>query len=233
MVGVHGLWEVTKQLVKTALVAVVVWRLVVSSTDLLMRSGGLPLGTVAAATGASLVQLVRTVAVVGLALAAGDYLVARRRVTKQLMMTRKEVQDEHRQSEGDPHLKAALRRRAAAVARNRMMLDVPKADVVLVNPTHVAVALRYRPGMGAPRVVAKGAGVMAARIRAVAAENRVPMIEDVPLARALHRGCEVGAEIPQDLYTAVARVLAFVMALRARGAHAGLHRPAPVVAGRS
>jgi flagellar biosynthetic protein FlhB len=104
---------------------------------------------------------------------------------------------------------------------------------VLVNPTHVAVALRYRPGMGAPRVVAKGAGVMAARIRAVAAENRVPMIEDVPLARALHRGCEVGAEIPQDLYTAVARVLAFVMALRARGAHAGLHRPAPVVAGRS
>jgi flagellar biosynthetic protein FlhB len=106
-----------------------------------------------------------------------------------------------------------------------MMAEVAQADVVLVNPTHVAVALRYDPARGAPRVVAKGAGVVAARIREEAEKNRVPMVEDVPLARALHKACELGQEIPAELYTAVARVLAFVMALKARGSAVGLHRP--------
>ena len=104
------------------------------------------------------------------------------------------------------------------------MAEVATADVVLVNPTHVAVALRYEPGSGAPKVVAKGSGAVASRIRAEATERRVPMIEDVPLARALHAACELGQEVPAHLFTAVARVLAFVMALRRRGAGAGQHR---------
>ena len=128
-----------------------------------------------------------------------------------------------KQSEGDPLLRAALRQRALDASRNRMMVDVAMADVVLVNPTHVSVALKYNQAMGAPRVVAKGAGVVAARIREIATENRVPLVEDVPLARALYRNCEVGTEIPADLYTAVARVLAFIMTLKKRGVHAGLH----------
>jgi type III secretion system FlhB-like substrate exporter len=98
--------------------------------------------------------------------------------------------------------------------RNRMMADVAQADVVLVNPTHVAVALRYQPDKGAPRVVAKGADHVAARIRKLAEENRVPMVRDVPLARTLYKSCEVGQEIPPDLYRAVATVLAFIMTLR-------------------
>ncbi len=121
-------------------------------------------------------------------------------------------------------LKGAIRSRQLAAARNRMMADVPEADVVLVNPTHVAVALRYDPAKGTPRVVAKGAGVVATRIRELAEESRVSMVEDIPLARALHASCEVGQEIPPELYQAVAQVLAFVLSLQAAGAPAGRHR---------
>jgi flagellar biosynthetic protein FlhB len=153
----------------------------------------------------------------------------RYRISKGLKMSHHEVKQEHRQSEGDPHMKGAIRSRQAAMARSRMMAEVPDADVVLVNPVHVAVALRYEPAKGAPRVVAKGAGEVAARIREKASEHRVPMVENVPLARALYRACDLGQEIPAELYTAVAQVLAFVLSLRARGSSAGLHRPSHLV----
>ena len=159
---------------------------------------------------------------------------AKKRLMKQLRMTHQEMKDENKQSEGDPNLKGAIRSKQLAVSRNRMMSEIVSADVVLVNPTHVAVALRYEQGRGAPRVVAKGSGHVAARIRERAAEHRVPMVEDVPLARALHAACEVGQEIPAEVYTAVARVLAFVLGLRARGSAAGTHRvPAQTAAPRT
>jgi flagellar biosynthetic protein FlhB len=105
-----------------------------------------------------------------------------------------------------------------------MMADVPTADVVLVNPTHVAVALRYEAEKGAPRVVARGAGVVAAAIRERAAEAKVPLVRDVPLARALHSSTRVGQEIPPELFAAVAQVLAFVISRRTRGQRGGEHR---------
>jgi flagellar biosynthetic protein FlhB len=112
-----------------------------------------------------------------------------------------------------------------------MMAELPKADVVMVNPTHVAVALRYDPAKGAPRVIAKGKGAIATKIREVATEHRIPLVQDVPLARALYAGCEIGQEIPPQFYGAVAKVLAFVMGLKARGSAAGLHRnPSPTPA---
>jgi flagellar biosynthetic protein FlhB len=118
-----------------------------------------------------------------------------------------------------------------SMSRNRMMADIATADVVLVNPTHVAVALKYEAMGGAPRVVAKGSGAIAAKIRERAEEHRVPMVRDVPLARALHKACDIGDEIPADLYAAVARVLAFLFALKARGAAAGTHTvPQPALA---
>jgi flagellar biosynthetic protein FlhB len=150
-------------------------------------------------------------------------------------MSKHEVKREMKQSEGDPHMKGAIRARARALSRNRMMAAVGEADVLLVNPTHVAVALKYDALSGAPRVVAKGAGVVAARLRQLATEHRVPMVEDVPLARSLHKACEIGQEIPPEMYTAVARVLAFVLSLKSRGSAAGLHRTPsmrPVFAGR-
>jgi flagellar biosynthetic protein FlhB len=228
--GPHALWEGAKMLVKSSLVAFFVWRAVKALMPvvggLLPIPAALELGA-QAATG-----LMRDIASAGLLAAAADYAVQRRRTGKQVRMTKKEVRDEHRQAEGDPLVRSALRSRQLAAARNRMMASVPEADVVLVNPTHVAVALKYDPAQGTPRVVAKGAGVVAARIRELATEHRVALVEDVPLARALHASCEVGQEIPRELYHAVAQVLAFVLSRRAAGAGAGHFRtprdPAPL-----
>jgi flagellar biosynthetic protein FlhB len=133
-----------------------------------------------------------------------------------MAMTKQEVREEHKQSDGNPQLKQELRSRQMRMSRNRMIADVPKADVVIVNPTHVAVALRYEAVTGAPRVVAKGAGAVADRIREVAVESKVPLVADIPLARTIFKACEIGQEIPPELYEAVARVLAFVFALKAK-----------------
>jgi flagellar biosynthetic protein FlhB len=138
-------------------------------------------------------------------------------------MTKQEVKDEFKNSEGDPQIRGQRRARQMAMSRNRMMAEVMTADVVVVNPTHVAVALRYEPARGAPRVVAKGADHLAARIRALAEEHRIPMVQDVPLARTLHKTCELGQEIPPELYQAVATVMAFIMTLSKRGSAAGVH----------
>ncbi len=132
-----------------------------------------------------------------------------------LKMTKEELRQEAKESEGDPHLKARIRAQQREVARRRMMAEIPTADVVVTNPTHYAVALKYSEGkMGAPRVVAKGADEVAARIRALAAEHNVPLLEAPPLARALFRHTELGDEIPATLYAAVAEVLAYVFQLR-------------------
>jgi flagellar biosynthetic protein FlhB len=220
--GPHALWEGMKMLLKSALVGVFVWRAVVG---LLPLVGGLvPIDAALHIVAGTATGLMRDVALAGLVAAAADYAVQRRKVGKQVKMTKQEVKEEHKQSEGDPHVKGAIRSRQLAAARNRMMADVPEADVVLVNPTHVAVALRYDPAKGTPRVVAKGAGLVATKIRELAEAHRVTLVEDIPLARALHSGCEVGQEIPPQLYQAVAQVLAFVLSLRAAGAPAGRHR---------
>jgi flagellar biosynthetic protein FlhB len=222
--GPQTLWEGAKLLLKTSLVGVIVWRAV---QDLMPLLGGLvPLRVALGLAGETATKLIRDVAGVGLITAAADYGFQRRKMGKQTRMTKKEIRDEHKLTDGDPLVKSAIRSRQLAVARNRMMADVPEADVVLINPVHVAVALKYESSRGTPRVVAKGAGAVAARIRAVADESRVPMVEDVPLARALHASCEVGQEIPPELYHAVAQVLAFVLSRKAKGAAAGRH-PSP------
>jgi flagellar biosynthesis protein FlhB len=147
-----------------------------------------------------------------------------------LRMTRDEVRRESKESEGDPHTKARVRSLQREVSRRRMMAQVPKADVVVTNPSRYAVALSYKGGeMRAPRVVAKGMNLIAARIREIAAEHRIPVLEAPPLARALHRHAELDREIPAPLYAAVAEVLAYVYQLsraRAQG------REAPVAPAR-
>lgn len=223
LAGPMSWWEAAKILVKTVLLGAVLWAVIRSAVPRLTGAVDAPLTSTLRVTGESVLSLVRASVLVGLVMAIGDYLVKRRHIGKQLRMSKHEVLQEHKQAEGDPQLKGARRSRQIAMSRNRMMADVASADVVMVNPTHVAVALRYLPGQGAPTVVAKGAGAVAAAIRERATEARVPLVHDVPLARALHAACEVGQEIPAELYTAVARVLAFVMGLRARGVAAGSH----------
>ncbi|HTM29554.1 MAG TPA: flagellar biosynthesis protein FlhB [Rhodanobacter sp.] len=134
---------------------------------------------------------------------------------KNLRMTKQEIKDEMKETEGNPEMKGRIRQVQQAQARQRMMEDLPHADVVVVNPTHFAVALRYDDGaMGAPRVIAKGMDVLAAQIRLVAASHRIPMVEAPPLARALYATTALGREIPAALYVAVAQVLAYVYQLK-------------------
>jgi flagellar biosynthesis protein FlhB len=135
--------------------------------------------------------------------------------TKSLKMTREEVREEHKESEGSPEVKGRIRRLQNEMARRRMMQDVPKADVIVTNPTHFAVALRYdEKNMRAPIVVAKGADLVAAKIREIATEHSVPMFEGPPLARALYRNVDIGDEIPATLYVAVAQVLTYIYQLK-------------------
>lgn len=134
---------------------------------------------------------------------------------RQLRMSREDLRKEAKEDEGDPQVKARIRSMQREMARRRMMAEVPKADVVVTNPTHYAVALKYQGrSMGAPRVVAKGADLVAARIRELAGEHHIPVLEVPPLARALYHHVELEAEIPEALYTAVAHVLAYVFQLR-------------------
>ncbi|ADO48169.1 flagellar biosynthetic protein FlhB [[Enterobacter] lignolyticus SCF1] len=134
---------------------------------------------------------------------------------KKLRMSRQDIRDEFKQNEGDPHVKGRIRQMQRAAARRRMMGDVPKADVIVTNPTHYSVALQYVEGkMSAPKVVAKGAGLIALRIREIGQEHRVPVLEAPPLARALYRHAEIGQQIPGTLYAAVAEVLAWVWQLK-------------------
>jgi len=220
--GPHSLWEGLKMLIKSSVVALLVYSAITSMLPLV--GGMLPiphvLGTIADAG----LSLLRNVALAGLVLAGADYVMARKRIGKQTRMTKEEVKQEYKQSEGDPMLKGAIRSRQLAMARNRMMADIPTADVVLVNPTHVAIALRYDPQKGAPLVVARGAGAVAAAIRAKAAEARIPLVRDVPLARSLYASTRVGQTIPPELFAAVASVLAFVISRRTQGQHGGEHR---------
>ena len=223
--GAQALWNGAKALLKTAVVGLVLWFAVQGLMPVLMTSGSLPLSAVLEAAAAGSGTLLRAAIVAGLVLAALDVFVVIRRNRKRTMMTKREVKDENKRSDGDPLVKSQRRSRQLAMSRNRMIQAIGTADVVMTNPTHYAVAIKYEPGKSAPRVVAKGAGPVADVIRARAEEERVPIVRDVPLTRALHATCELGHEIPVDLYTPVARVLSFVMALKARGSAAGTHAP--------
>jgi flagellar biosynthetic protein FlhB len=223
ILGKQALWEGAKALLKTAVLGTVLFFAIQGLMPVLMGSGSLPLSSLVDAANQGAATLLRVSVGVGLALAAVDVIVIIRRNLTKTRMTRQELKDENRSTDGDPLVKSQRRSRQLVMSRNRMIAAISGADVVLVNPTHVAVALRYEPGKSAPRVVAKGAGTIATRIREQAEADRVPMVRDIPLARALHASCELGQEIPIELYNAVAQVLAFVLRLKARGAAQGVH----------
>jgi len=162
-------------------------------------------------------QVCLRAAIMLLLLAIADYGFQRWHFEKDLRMSRQEIRDEFKRTEGDPLLRQRIRQRQREVAMRRMMAEVPKADVVITNPTRLAIALRYDPSeMSAPRVTAKGQLLIAERIRDAAREARVPVIENKPLARSLYDGVEVGQEIPVALYEAVSEILAYVYRMKGR-----------------
>ena len=151
-------------------------------------------------------------------MAAADYAYQRWQMTQDLMMSKQEVKDEYKQTEGDPQIKGKIKQKQRQMAMQRMMSEVPKADVIVTNPTHLAVALKYSKGMVAPLVVAKGQDIVAERIKQIARENHVMIVENKPVARALYQAVEVGGVVPAELYQAVAEILAYVYRIKHRRA---------------
>lgn len=215
MFSIQGPIQLGMSLAKTLVVGgiggVAIWR----SKDELLGLATQPLDA-ALADALHLVAVCCGATVAGMLVVAGlDVPYQLWQYNKKLRMTKEEVKREHRENEGDPHVKGRIRQQQRAIARRRMMAAVPKADVVVTNPTHFAVALQYTDGeMRAPKVVAKGVNLVAARIRELAAEHGVPMLEAPPLARALYHNVELEREIPGSLYSAVAEVLAWVYQLK-------------------
>ncbi len=211
----QGLVELVKSIAKVILVSVVAGAMLWRFRDQILAMSYEPLWS-AAAHGAHLIGLSLLVLSVALALiAAIDVPFQIWNHGRQLRMTHQEVKDEFKETEGDPQIRARVRRMQREVAQRRMMEEVPKADVVVTNPTHYAVALRYeQEKMGAPRVVAKGADLVALKIRTVAQAHGIPTFSAPPLARALYHGTQLDQEVPAALYVAVAQVLAYVYHLR-------------------
>lgn len=210
--------EVVLSIARVGAVALVAWY---ASRDALPRLIALSRGDVASASmfmgdvGTSLV--IRCTLALG-ALSFTDYVYNRYKISQQLMMSRQEIKDEHKDQEGDPRTRARMKQRAREMLRKGIAAAVKKADVVLANPTHVSVALRYRAKDGAPIVLAKGYDEIALYIRTLARSGGVPIVENKPLARALASRVKVGRAIPPDLYGAVAEVLAFVYRIKGKRA---------------
>ncbi|VWD46870.1 flagellar biosynthesis protein FlhB [Burkholderia lata] len=217
--------SLAKTLVVGGIGGIAIWR----SKDELLGLATQPLG-VALPDALHLVAVCCGTTVAGmLVVAALDVPYQIWQYNKKLRMTKEEVKREHRENEGDPHVKGRIRQQQRAIARRRMMAAVPKADVVVTNPTHFAVALQYTDGeMRAPKVVAKGVNLVAARIRELAAEHNVPLLEAPPLARALYHNVELEREIPGSLYSVVAEVLAWVYQLKRFRSEGGAFPAMPV-----
>jgi len=176
-----------------------------------------PAYSIAASNNIMLGMLVRIVEYLGVALvvmAVADFFIQRYKFEESIKMSKAEVKEDAKSNDGNPMIKGKIRSMQRERARRRMMARVKEADVIVTNPTHFAVALEYKTGMGAPRVIAKGQDFLAQKIKAVGRDNDIPLVENVPLARALYRSVAIDQEIPADLYKAVAEVLAFVYRAR-------------------
>jgi len=157
------------------------------------------------------------VCVIMVVLAAIDYVFQKWQFEQQLKMSKQEVKEEHKQSEGDPQVKSRIRQLQTEAAKKRMMQEVPKADVVVTNPVHLAVAVKYDSSvMNAPKVLAKGAELVAEKIKSLAGENGIPVVENKELAQSLYKNVEIGEEVPSDFYQAIAEVLAYVYRLKGK-----------------
>ncbi len=211
MFGMQAAWTFAKTLIKFLVFGAIAYSVVQGTIAIISTSGRWSVGSLLGITGEAAMTVIRDIAVVGLVIAAADYAMERHRVEKSLRMSKDSIKRENKQQEGDPHVKGQRRARQREMGRMRMMAKVADATVIVTNPTHLAVALKYEQGEGAPQVVAKGAGHLAARIRQEAEAAGVPQVRDVIVARMLYKLCEVDDYIPFELYDAIANVLAFVM----------------------
>lgn len=206
--------ELIKSLAKVSLIAYVAYLTIANEFDTALSLGMLELNqTLVFIAKVAVLVMAKTCAIMIL-LAFIDFAFSRYEMEQKMKMTKQEVKEEHKQTEGDPLLKSRIRSMQMQQARRRMMSEVPKADVIITNPTHFSIAISYeRETMDAPQIIAKGADHVAFKIREIAREHKIPVIENKPLARALYKQ-EIGEQVPEELFTAVAEILAYVYRLK-------------------
>ena len=211
------LFDLAKSILKLAVMAVVIYSFFSGRTESLFLLYDISLKQAIGLMGSLIIDLGIRLAAAYMVIAAIDLIYQRRKFHKDMMMTKQEVKDEYKNSEGDPAVKGAQKRRMMEASRRRMMQQLPQADVVITNPTHFAVAIKYDADENdAPIVVAKGADYLAQKIKEIAKENNVEIVENKPLARMLYTNVEVGELVPPELYKAVAEVLAYVYHLKGK-----------------
>jgi flagellar biosynthetic protein FlhB len=208
--GPNLIFEASKNLTKVAIVGVISAFAVVPKLQDLAALVGMAPADLVAKLASTVLGIAQRAAIAYILIGVADFVYQKWRHEKQMKMDKQEVKEEHKSFTSPPEVRAAMRRRQMQAAKARMMSGVPEADVVVTNPTHYAVALVYDGTKAAPEVVAKGQDLVAAQIRRIAAENGVPVIPDPPLARSLHASVEVGHQVPEELFAAVAQLLAFV-----------------------
>lgn len=210
-----SLFELVKSIVKITLIVYVAYTAVVEHQNELFLLYDIPLMQVIIMIGEIVLDAGLKISVIYLFVGVADFIYEKHKFSEDMKMTKKEVKDEMKNTEGSPEIKGRQRSKMREVSQQRMMQDVPKADVVITNPTHLAVAIKYDSDKSrAPVVVAKGADFLAQKIREIAKENKIELVENKPLARMLYANVEIGAEVPPELYQAVAEVLAFVYSLK-------------------
>lgn len=211
MFSKDSLFELVKSIAKIALISVIAYTTLKSHIEEIFLLYNITLQQAVAEIGTLVIDVGFRISLIYCIIGAADYIYQRRKFNEDMKMTKQEVKDEMKNTEGDPQIKSKQRQRMQEASRRRMMQDVPKADVVITNPTHYAVALKYDAGTGtAPILVAKGADLVAQRIKEIAKENHVEIVENKPLARMIYTNVEIGREIPPELYQAVAEILAAV-----------------------
>lgn len=206
--------EAIKAVIKLAMVGLVIYFVLKSEVIKLPGLMNQPVDSILSYLASKVGLLLGSVSALFFVLSAGDYFFQWWDLEKQMMMTKQEVKEEHKSREGDPMIKSRIRRIQREVAQRRMMQEVPKADVIITNPTHIAVALKYDDKTPAPQLIAMGADLVAEKIKALAREHNIPVVENKPLARTIYKTMKIGQVIPRDLYMAVAEVLSYVYKLK-------------------
>ena len=214
LVSLKSLVELAKSIVKLATISGIAYIVIDRHLDQIPGLMQLSIGNIIRFIGQVSFQLGLYTCMVLFLMAVLDFAYTKWQHQQDLKMTKQEVKDEHKQREGDPAVKARIRSVQREMAQRRMMEAVPEATVVITNPTHLAIALKYEEGMSAPAVVAKGAGFVAQTIKSIAIENDIPQVENKPLARTMFTSTEIGDFIPAELYRAVAEILAYVYRLK-------------------
>ena len=217
MFSLNAVVELIKSIAKVGIITLVSYNYLKDKAQTLFILYDMPLMQAITLAGEMVTELGIQIAVIYMILALADYIYQKVKFSRDMRMTKQELKEEYKQQEGDPQVKGRIRQKMREVSQRRMMQNLPQADVVITNPTHYAVAIKYDPEVAdAPIVIAKGENYLAQKIKAVAKEHQIEIVENKPLARMLYANVEVGGMVPPELYHAVAEVLAFVYHLKGK-----------------